>query len=59
MSLNTGHIFFIVDEDLIKYGWPEDIWYIPIVFFNALPSAKSPNVLFHLPEIICKVDILT
>lgn len=20
-------IFCIADEDLIKYGWPEDIWY--------------------------------
>lgn len=28
----TVDILCMADEDLIKYGWPEDIWYEIIVF---------------------------
>lgn len=26
-TLGTTNTFLLIDEDLIKYGWEEDVWY--------------------------------
>jgi len=30
------NLIFYVDEDLIRWGWPEDVWYVNICLKNFL-----------------------
>ena len=43
-KLNFNSIFFCLDEELIKWGWPEDVWF-------HVDKLSSAHVYLRLKEV--------
>ena len=49
-------IIFYLDEELIKWGWPEDVWYVCICCMVQYVTDYISLIDVHLQCVVCVIE---